>query len=433
MTNSAKNKLTAIIGLGFGDEGKGKLVQTLLKDNDITCRYNGASNCGHTVYVTTNGVQKKYVTRMMPTGVIDKSKTLVLGQGVYLDVTTFQKEVIDFVAFDPLSRLFVSDNAHLLLPYHKLADEAEEIITNSKIGTTKSGVGFCAQDKYARRGIRISDLKDEATLLDKLQYNYKYWQKIYSTTFGDHPEMYNMIFTKNNDKTIINPALMDFFKVLLKRSIDVSEYILSQKAAGKNILCEGAQSVNLDIDSKSYPYVTSSHCGDAGVAIGLGIAITDIDEVIGVLKPYETRVGNGPFETEITNEDQANDLRTRGNEFGSVTNRPRRVGWLNLDMLKTSIRKNGVTSLALTKVDVLFGMQEVFVKANNVMIPYNNFNNDCVGQLCKQIFNKTITHVDYISYGVDINQISKREQTNLNRQVYYSLTPANNNQTFNWK
>jgi adenylosuccinate synthase len=343
-----------IVGTQFGDEGKGKIVDYFGEDMDIIVRYNGGANAGHTVVIGEN----KFAFRLLPSGVLWNEKTVIIGNGVVIDPKVLLSEINNLERRDvPKAQIFISDRAHIVMPYHKLLDSVEEKYKgNFRAGTTKRGIGPCYSDKIARFGIRVCDLLDEKVLNNKLD------------TFIP---LKKRLFTAYGEKvTLIKEDLKkDYLEYGMKISPyvrDSVKYLNEALKKGKNILLEGAQGTHLDIDYGIYPFGTSSNAVSGGACTGAGIPPTSITQVIGVVKAYTSRVGTGPFPTEL-DDSIGKQIRIKGNEYGTVTGRPRRCGWLDMVMLNYSIRVNGISSLALTKVDVLSGFKQI-----NICIAYEH-------------------------------------------------------------
>lgn len=333
----------AVLGAQWGDEGKGKIVDLLTPNFSIVARYQGGHNAGHTVYA--NG--RKFVLRLLPSGILHEGITCVIGNGVVVDPQAL------FAEIDELSqagiavgdRLVISDKAHLILPYHRELDLLSEARRGErKIGTTSRGIGPAYEDKIARRGVRVGDLANTSALAEAVAHN---------------------VDARNR---LIGDSVMDAGQVLADLAAawrrmapwvtDVSLFLARARTAGRPIMFEGAQGTLLDIDHGTYPYVTSSNATTGGVCTGLGVPPRAIDGVIGVAKAYTTRVGEGPLPTELTGE-IGNRLRESGQEFGAVTGRPRRCGWYDAVAVRYAVRVNGLDALALTKLDVLDGMTEL--------------------------------------------------------------------------
>ena len=334
-----------LLGLQWGDEGKGKIVDVLTSKYDIIARFQGGPNAGHTLEF--DGI--KHVLRTIPSGIFHKNSINLIGNGVVIDPVVFQKEIEGLAKFnmDVASKLFISRKAHLILPTHRVLDAAAEASKgNAKIGSTLKGIGPTYMDKTGRNGLRVGDIELEdfkeryRTLADKHQAMIKFY---------DVNIQYNLAELE-----------VEFFEAIenLKKLtfIDSEEYLYQAKKSGKSILAEGAQGSLLDVDFGTYPFVTSSNTTAAGACTGLGIAPNQIGEVFGIFKAYTTRVGSGPFPTELFDE-IGSTMAKIGNEFGSVTGRQRRCGWLDLVALKYAVQINGVTQLMMMKGDVLSGFE----------------------------------------------------------------------------
>jgi adenylosuccinate synthase len=333
----------AVLGAQWGDEGKGKIVDLLTPRFDIVARYQGGHNAGHTVYV--NGT--KFVLRLIPSGILHPSVVCIIGNGVVVDPQALFAEV-DELARNGISidgRLFVSDKAHLILPYHRDLDLlAEARRGERKIGTTSRGIGPAYEDKIARRGIRVGDLTDPAGLEQSIQHNVSARNRlVHDSTMEWEPVLAQV----QQIGTRLTPMVRD-----------VSLMLSEAFSAGQSVLFEGAQGTLLDIDHGTYPYVTSSNATIGGVCTGLGVGPRSIGGVMGVVKAYTTRVGEGPLPTELHDE-MGKRLRDNGNEYGAVTGRPRRCGWYDAVAVRYGVRVNGLDVLALTKMDVLDGLEEV--------------------------------------------------------------------------
>lgn len=338
---------TVLVGSQWGDEGKGKIVDLISERFEIVVRYQGGANAGHTVEIG----DKKYILHLIPSGILRENVICAIGNGVVIDPTALLDEIkllnSNNISVD--GRLYISQNAHLIMPYHKLLDSINES-GNNKIGTTGRGIGPCYIDKYARKGIRIVDLLNRTELEKKIRANLKekneILQKIHS-----HAGL---------DVDAIVKEYLEFDLAIDKYIKDVPSYLNQALDDGKSVLLEGAQGTFLDIDHGTYPYVTSSSPTSGGACTGSGIPPTRIEAVIGIVKAYTTRVGNGPFPTELLNED-GEKLRKIGAEFGATTGRPRRCGWFDAFLLAYSKMINGITSVALTKLDVLSGFEKIKV------------------------------------------------------------------------
>lgn len=332
--------VTAIIGLQWGDEGKGKIVDAVGKRADMVVRCQGGANAGHTVIVDG----RKFVLHLVPSGILRDGVACVIGNGVAVDLDALTGEIADLerAGIKVRDRLLLSRRAHIVLPFHKRIDANEESARGGrKIGTTLRGIGPCYRDKYARVGIRVGDLLSQASLDERLAALKNAWSGAASGIKFDVEE------TESHCRTHL-PLVKEI-------AADTGEIIVRAARDGKEILLEGAQGFLLDIDHGTYPFVTSSNTGAHGLASGSGLPPASIGRVVGVLKAYTTRVGEGPMPTEMEEPYQTL-VRERGGEFGSTTGRPRRCGWLDLVALKYACALNGVTSLAVTKLDTLSGL-----------------------------------------------------------------------------
>ncbi|MGE0704851.1 MAG: adenylosuccinate synthase [Vicinamibacterales bacterium] len=335
----------AVLGAQWGDEGKGKIVDLLTPSFDIVARYQGGHNAGHTVYVGG----RKFVLRLIPSGILHDGITCVIGNGVVVDPQALFAEVDELAQAGIVvgDRLVVSDKAHLILPYHRDLDLLSEARRGErKIGTTSRGIGPAYEDKIARRGIRVGDLADPAGLEQNVRDNVTARNRLVHDTTMDWKPVLDTL-RQNGER-------------LRPWTRDVSLLLNEAMRAGKSILFEGAQGTLLDIDHGTYPYVTSSNATIGGVITGLGVGPKSIGAVLGVAKAYTTRVGEGPLPTELTGA-MGNRLRESGNEFGAVTGRPRRCGWYDAVAVRYGVRINGLDALALTKLDVLDGLEQIDV------------------------------------------------------------------------
>ena len=335
----------AVLGAQWGDEGKGKIVDLLTPNVSIVARYQGGHNAGHTVYA--NG--RKFVLRLLPSGILHEGITCVIGNGLVVDPQALFAE-IDELASAGIAvgdRLVVSDKAHLILPYHRELDLLSEARRGErKIGTTSRGIGPAYEDKIARRGVRVGDLANPESLAEAVQHNVEARNRI--------------IHDSNMDPHQVLADLGRAWQRMKPWVTDVSLFLARARDARRPIMFEGAQGTLLDIDHGTYPYVTSSNATIGGVCTGLGVPPRAIDGVLGVAKAYTTRVGEGPLPTELTGE-LGDRLRDSGQEFGAVTGRPRRCGWYDAVAVRYAVRVNGLDALALTKLDVLDGLPELHV------------------------------------------------------------------------
>jgi len=337
-----------VIGAQWGDEGKGKIVDYLAQKAEAVVRYSGGSNAGHTVVV--NDVA--YKLRLLPSGILYKGKTCFLGNGVVINPGVVLKEIADMKAKGvDISRLYISDRAHVVLPYHERLDVLqEEALGDKKIGTTKGGIGPCYMDKYARTGIRMCDLLDKEVFADKLKCQLAAKNILFTKVYNVEPMEYEPMLK----------AYLDYAEQLRPYVTDTGVALGEFFDAGKNVLFEGAQATFLDIDHGTYPYVTSSNPTAGNAATGSGIGPRNINHVVGVVKAYTTRVGEGPFVTELLDKDgPGHKIRETGHEYGTVTGRPRRCGWLDAFMIKYSARLNSLDYLAITRLDILDNMDKI--------------------------------------------------------------------------
>ncbi len=337
--------IDVLLGLQWGDEGKGKIVDVLTPNYDVVTRFQGGPNAGHTLEFEG----EKYVLRSIPSGIFQGNKLNIIGNGVVLNPVLFREEVeaLKKSGHNPRERLKISRKAHLILPTHILLDAAnEQLRGNSKIGTTKKGIGPTYTDKISRNGIRVGDIEKD-------------FESKYAQIKERHLEQLRAFGIEIPDLTNEEQEFFDAIEYLRGFALIDSEYELNEMAdKGKRILAEGAQGSLLDVDFGSYPFVTSSNTISAGACTGMGIAPNKIGDIYGICKAYCTRVGEGPFPTELFDEN-GKTLSERGHEFGAVTGRPRRCGWIDLVALRYTIMLNGVTKLILTKSDVLDTFKEI--------------------------------------------------------------------------
>ena len=334
---SSSIRTLVVVGAQWGDEGKGKLVDVIAERADWVVRYQGGANAGHTVQIGENS----FVLHQIPSGILHPGVRCAIGNGVVLDVETLFAEIDELVSdgIDVEGRLYISDRAHLVMPYHKLIDSQSS--ASKEIGTTGRGIGPAYEDKYGRRGIRVLDLRNPERLRKLIERGVTH-ANIELATSG----------SKRADVDYTLDLLGRFAKRLLPLAEDVGLRIHRAIVGGAAVLLEGAQGSLLDIDHGTYPYVTSSSTTSGGAATGVGIAPKELDSVIGVVKAYTTRVGNGPLPTEFE-EPLESEVRKLGNEFGATTGRPRRCGWFDGVVVRYAARVNGLTDLAVTKLDVL--------------------------------------------------------------------------------
>ena len=340
--------VTIVVGTQWGDEGKGKVIDYFAEHASYVVRFQGGNNAGHTIQVG----DEVFKFHLLPSGIIRPDKTVVIGNGLVIDPSVLLDELDELTTRNiPKARILISDRANVIMPYHKLIDFAEEVAKgSSKIGTTGRGIGPAYTDKVSRLGIRIGDLLDDEVLKNKLNNFVPIKQRLLKS-LGDENELsVNEIFNQYRE-----------FGRLLEQYVTDTSVILNQELEqNTNILFEGAQGAQLDVDHGTYPYVTSSNTIAGNACVGSGIGPCAIDQVIGVVKAYTTRVGKGPFPTEQDNE-TGELIRQKGKEFGTTTGRPRRCGWLDLVIVKTAKRLNGLTGLAVTRLDILGGIENLKV------------------------------------------------------------------------
>ncbi|WP_128895582.1 adenylosuccinate synthase [Longirhabdus pacifica] len=422
-----------VVGTQWGDEGKGKITDYLAESAEVVARYQGGNNAGHTIIID----DKKYKLHLIPSGIFYSNKVCVLGNGMVIDPKALLDE-IDYIIENGFSvdNLKISNRAHVIMPYHILLDRLEESRKgDNKIGTTGKGIGPCYMDKAARNGIRIADLLDAKVLKEKLTFIASEKNNLLEQVHGEKPlNIEEMIQTYLSYGEKIKHYVTDT-SVILNDSID----------DGKRVLFEGAQGGMLDIDHGTYPFVTSSNPSAGGVCIGSGVGPTKIHHVVGVAKAYTSRVGDGPFPTELHDE-LGNWIREKGKEYGTTTGRPRRVGWFDTVVVRHARRVSGITGLSLNSIDVLTGLDTVKIctayKYNDELIEYYPADLNVLSQ-CEAVYEEMpgwkedITGVTSLSdlpanarayierisqlTGIPISIFSvgpNRQQTNLIRPIY---------------
>lgn len=391
-------KNTAIIGTQWGDEGKGKLVDAISNQFDIICRSTGGANAGHTI--VSNG--KKFVFHLMPSCLLHPNTVGVIGNGTVVHPASIIEEVEKLQAegLDLNGRVKISLRAHLLFDYHKKIDQAlEERKGKNKIGTTGRGIGPAYTDKIARIGIRCEDLLDKDLLWEKVQRNCEFHAKNYGIELDAKAEFDAAMSVKD----AIKPMLTDTRKYLYDAIQD-----------GKKVLFEGAQAHHLDVDHGTYPFVTSSSISAGGIATGLGVAPKYIENIVGIAKAYTTRVGSGPFPTELEDE-FGEELRKNGHEFGATTGRPRRCGWYDAVVVRDSVETNGIDELNLTKLDVLSGVKEIKVATRYFLGETELFN---VPTTKKALENLRIEFETFPGWDEDIADVRDFDQLPTNAKNY---------------
>ena len=368
---------TCVIGLQWGDEGKGKIIDILAKDYDIIVRYQGGGNAGHTLIIG----DEKFIFHLIPSGILHPDKKCVIGNGIVFDPRLFLDEVAGLSKrnISVNGNLFVSDRAHVVFPYHKKLDLLiEKQKGNSMIGTTGRGIGPCYTDKIARDGIRVAELLHKEHFKEKLKKTVEEKNRLFVDLYKDEPVSWEEIYEEYcvyAEK--ISPFVCDTVDLMAKAIED-----------NKKILFEGAQGALLDVDFGTYPYTTSSNASAGGVSPGIGVSPKQIHDIIGITKAYATRVGSGPFPTEIDGE-QGEHIRKKGGEFGSTTGRPRRCGWFDAVAIRHSVRISGVDSLIVTKLDVLDDQETIRICTGykNDKKVYHNFPADLdVLENCEPIY-----------------------------------------------
>ena len=338
----------AIVGTQWGDEGKGKIVDLYTEKADVVARFQGGNNAGHTLVVKG----RKTILHLIPSGILHDNKICIIGNGVVLDPAVFLQELEELQQSNllpPNTKLFISEKAHLIMPYHRSIDQAREAKTSGKkIGTTGRGIGPAYEDKVVRTGIRVGDLYEEDLFREKLRQSLE--EKNFLLT--------NFFKAKPLDEKEIAAQYLGYAQKVKPYVADTSLILDREIKQGKKVLFEGAQGSHLDIDHGTYPYVTSSNTVSANASCGSGIGPNAISKVVGICKAYTTRVGEGPFPTEL-NDDIGEHMQKVGQEFGATTGRKRRCGWLDIVLVRQAVRVSGITALAITKLDVLTGLDKL--------------------------------------------------------------------------
>jgi adenylosuccinate synthase len=393
-----------VVGTQWGDEGKGKVVDLLSESADYIVRFQGGNNAGHTLVVE----DKKFILHLIPSGILHSGKTCCIGNGVVVDPGVLLGEIENLsshqVQVSP-DNLVISGQAHVIMTYHQAVDNARELRKGKgKIGTTGRGIGPCYEDKASRAGIRFHELINPKLFTEKLKVNLEEKNFYLEKFLGAKPLDYNQIADQ----------YLAYGEQLRPYAGNVSELLDRGRRHGKNILFEGAQGTHLDIDHGTYPFVTSSNVVAGGACSGAGIGPTRIDTVIGICKAYTTRVGGGPFPTELEDE-VGKHLQKVGAEFGSTTGRPRRCGWLDMVVLRNAARLNGLTSLTITKLDVLSGLEQIRIATSYVhgTSSMENFPNECFTlESCKP------SYMDFAGWSEDITSARTFSQLPTKTQSY---------------
>lgn len=391
-----------VVGTQWGDEGKGKIVDVLSEHADTIVRFQGGNNAGHTVVVG----DEKFILHLLPSGVLHEQAKCIIAPGVVIDPFVLLEEIEMLekrgIGCDHIK---IADRAHLIMPYHIYQDELEERHSGAhKIGTTKRGIGPCYADKYARHGIRVCDLFDFAVFEEKAHRFLAEKNKLFTQIYGEEP--------MDCDKMI-----KDFKRIreaIVSRTIESVSEVNRDLDEGKDVLFEGAQAAMLDINYGTYPYVTSSSPTAAGVCVGAGVAPQRIDQVIGVVKAYSTRVGEGPFVSEL-NDAIGEMIRHKGGEFGATTGRPRRCGWLDLNVVKHAGLLNGLTDIVLTKLDVLSGLDKLQIC---VAYEIDGVRCDYMPASLEQIAKAKAVYVEMDGWKEDISKASAWEELPPNCRRY---------------
>ncbi|MDH3348135.1 MAG: adenylosuccinate synthase [Desulfobulbaceae bacterium] len=387
-----------VVGTQWGDEGKGKIVDLLTRYADCIVRFQGGNNAGHTLVVDG----KQFIFHIIPSGILYEDKMCMIGNGVIIDPSVLFDEINELnekgLPVTP-KRLMISENAHLIMPYHKSLDQASEaaLSKGKKIGTTGRGIGPCYMDKIGRYGIKAGELLDSDLFLDKLRANVDEKNFLLTKKFGAAPVSFDEI----------RAQFEDFAEKIAPYVGNVSMELDKARRAGQHILFEGAQGTQLDIDHGTYPFVTSSNTIAGNACIGSGFGPAHIDHVIGILKAYTTRVGEGPFPTELDEGDEIGDrLQSKGGEFGATTGRRRRCGWLDMVVGSDAVRLNGLTGLAITKLDVLSGHDKLKI-ATKYMVDGQERN--CMPGNIRQTQRVTPVYEDHLGWKEEIDKVRQLE------------------------
>ncbi len=342
MTKLHSKSIAAIIGMQWGDEGKGKLVDILAEKYDIIARATGGANAGHTIYRDN----KKIIFHLIPSGMMHKNKVCVIGNGVVVHIPTLIEELntLKGLGVKAADRLYISDRAHIVFDYHKIIDGLqEEKKGDTSVGTTKRGIGPAYTDKISRIGIRMGELNNFESFSKRFMENVRLARTMYG----------NFEYDENRELDCVKSMMPEIIPLI----INTQQYLNNARKKGKNVLLEGANGTMLDIDHGTYPFATSSNASIGGIISGSGLP-AQINPIIGILKAYTTRVGSGPFPTEL-NDENGKYLREKGGEYGSTTGRPRRCGWFDAVVAKWTAMINGITEINLTKLDVLSGLEKI--------------------------------------------------------------------------
>lgn len=396
---------TIVVGTQWGDEGKGKIVDLLSQNSDYVVRFHGGNNAGHTVVIN----DKKFFFHLIPSGIFNKNTKAVIGNGVILDLEVFLQELetLEKEGIDLVNKLIISPRCHLILPYHKALDHAyENARGENKLGTTGRGIGPCFSDKVSYNGLRVYELLNWDSFVEKFTFQTNIKNKILETFSIEPINVEEELKKFEGFREKIKPFVKDTFTLLQK-----------ELKEGKNILFEGAHGIMLDVDWSPYPFSTGSNTIVGAVNTGAGIPVKSIERVVGIVKAYLSRVGSGPVPTEL-DEELADKIREKGNEYGTTTGRPRRIGWLDLEAVKFSCQINNVTELVITKLDVLNGLEELRVcvgyKLDDKEISYS----EC-GYL--ELEKLTPVYKSFSGWNEDISEIREYHLLPENCQKYLSF------------
>jgi len=396
-----------VVGSQWGDEGKGKITDLLSKEADIIVRYQGGSNAGHTV---VKG-DEQYIFHLIPSGILHQGVKCLIGNGVVIDPQSLLQEIecLKKKNIEIDDNLFIDFKAHVVFPYHKILDEIKENKRGKdKIGTTKRGIGPAYVDKIARTGIRMIDMIDRKSLSKKIEINLNEKNDIFEKLYG--------LKISNQEKKDILKKYIEYGQLLKKYVIDVSLHLNQAINEDKKILFEGAQGTLLDIDHGTFPYVTSSNPIAGGACTGTGVGPTKINKVMGITKAYTTRVGRGPFPTELTGE-LGEHMRQKGGEFGATTGRPRRCGWFDVVLVNYAVRINGMDSMVLTKIDVLSDFEKI-----KICTSYK-YNGDIIKEFpvnIETLQNCIPIYEEMEGWKGDVSQITKYENLPKQLKAYIS-------------
>ena len=398
----------AVVGTQWGDEGKGKIVDLYTEKADVIARFQGGNNAGHTLVVKG----RKTILHLIPSGVLHDNKICIIGNGVVFDPVVFLQEINELQQekiLPPNTRLFISEKAHVIMPYHRSIDQAREAYaTGKKIGTTGRGIGPAYEDKVARTGIRVGDLYEEDLFREKLRHSLE--EKNFL--------LVNFYKQKPLDAEEIAAQYLVYAEKIKSYVADTSLILDREVRQGKKILFEGAQGSHLDIDHGTYPYVTSSNTVSANASCGTGIGPNAISKVVGICKAYTTRVGEGPFPTEL-NDQVGEHMQQVGQEFGATTGRKRRCGWLDMVLVRQAVRVSGITSLAVTKLDVLTGLDKLKICVG-YKSPSGDYTHAAPASLkalagCEPVYEEFDGWKEEILYAKEINELPANARKYLKR------------------